>query len=158
MLTVPSVKSPLSDYFLALFFMSLIDENLIALVGELLVKRLTPVAVYLFGSAAKGHLGPESDLDFAVFSSQKISSEQRESIKENILAKFGVELDLIDFNAAPPPLQAEILRYGKRVFVSDEQALATMRMRALRSYQMLNDERQPVLDKKLGAEGWKRLF
>lgn len=133
-------------------------EKVIPQVVELLVKNLNPVAVYLFGSAAKGRLGPESDLDFAIFSNETITTEKTESVKENILAKFGVELDLIDFNLAPPPLQAEILRNGIKTFVADEQALATMSMRALRSYQILNEERRPVLDKKLGADGWKRLF
>lgn len=138
--------------------MSPIDEVLISQVAALLVEQLSPVALYVFGSVAKGRIGPESDLDLAIFSEKKITFDKQEALKASVLAGFGVQLDLIDFNAAPPTLQAEILRYGRKVFVANDQILTTMIMRALRSYQMLNDERRPILEKRLGADGWKRLF
>lgn len=136
----------------------IINDKLLKEVADFIFQSLQPVAIYVFGSVAKGRSGPESDLDLAVFIVNELTFEQRETIKESALAKWGIELDLIDFNQAPPTLQAEILRHSKKLLVNDEHSLATMIMRAMRSYQMLNEEREPTLQKRLGAEGWKRLF
>lgn len=133
------------------------NSSLLSL-AALISQRLKPVAIYVFGSVASGRANPESDVDLAIFTSEKITFDQSEDIKELALAKWGIALDLIDFVEAPPTLQAEIIRNGKKLLVQNENDLATLIMRALRSYQMLNEEREPILKKRLGAEGWKRLF
>jgi predicted nucleotidyltransferase len=134
------------------------SDKMLGELSDYVYKALQPVAIFVFGSVAKGRSGPESDLDLAIFIKNELTFDQRETIKESALSRWGIELDLIDFNRAPPTLQAEILRNSRKLVVSDDQALATMIMRALRSYQMLNEEREPTLEKRLGAEGWKRLF
>jgi len=43
-----------------------IDEPLIDLVADRIVDACQPEAIYLFGSAARGDAGPESDLDLLI--------------------------------------------------------------------------------------------
>lgn len=43
-----------------------IDESLIERVADRIVEACDPEAIYLFGSAARGDAGPESDLDVLI--------------------------------------------------------------------------------------------
>lgn len=71
-----------------------------------------------------------------------------EELKEKLSTHLQIEVDLIDFVSAPPPLQAEIMRYGKKIQVWDQYQLTTIFMRAMSCYQKLNEERLPLLEKK----------
>ena len=136
----------------------LISDKQLVEIARLIGDRLKPLAVYVFGSVATGRVRPDSDLDLAVMSNLIISFDDREALKERILSKFGVSVDLLDFAQSPPPLQAEIMRNGRKIFVWDPTGLATILMTALGRYQKLNEERRPILEKRLGKDGWKRLF
>jgi predicted nucleotidyltransferase len=127
-------------------------------IAEIIRERTKVVAVYVFGSVAIGRNRPDSDIDIAMIGPHAVDSLSIEELKEKVSTYLQIEVDLIDFVSAPPPLQAEIMRYGKKIRVWDQYQLATIFMNALRCYQKLNEERLPLLEKKLGKDGWKRLF
>jgi predicted nucleotidyltransferase len=120
--------------------------------------RLAPAAAYVFGSVAANRARGESDLDIAVLAERPIPVETLQEIAGTLMGQVGRSVDLVDFARAPETLQAEILRNGSLLFNDDENMRATLIMRALSRYQKLNDERRPILERRLGKDGWKRLF
>lgn len=129
---------------------------------EALVQKLTaalsPAAIYLFGSAAKGTLRDDSDIDVAVVLAERVPPVALYDLATSLGALLGRPVDLVDFTSAPETLQAEILRHGRLLARADRDVHATAVMRALSRYQRLNEERRPILDARLGKDGWKRLY
>lgn len=107
------------------------------------------VAGFLFGSYARGEVGPMSDVDVAVIFSSKLDfSEQEnkiEKIRHSLEKYFGADkADVVNVAKARSPL----LRYniliaeGKRLFSEDPQLLAYFTMKALRDFEDTNTLRQ----------------
>lgn len=83
-----------------------------------LKKDKNVLAVYLFGSQARGEKTPMSDLDLAVFlekGSRKASAE--------VSSFSSPYVDVVVFNDAPPYLKYEIMKEGKPLFVRDKEKL-----------------------------------
>jgi len=76
--------------------------------------QLTLALVY--GSVARGTPRPDSDLDIAVASERGTLTEgERMDIIGALAQETGRPVDLIDLQAASPPLLSEILRHGHRI-------------------------------------------
>jgi uncharacterized protein len=76
----------------------------------------TVVAVYLFGSAARGEAKPDSDVDLAFWRRERSRStlaEQPFALAARLEQALGREVDLVELNRAPPDLLHEVLRDGK---------------------------------------------
>ncbi len=115
---------------------------------EQLRKRLRPffgtrpevLAVFVFGSTARGAAGPLSDVDIAVLLTAGAARlHQSDDYKARLLADLmsflGTRnLDLVLLNEAPPLLSHRVLRDGVLLHVNDERALADFRFRALQTY------------------------
>jgi len=87
------------------------------------------VALYAFGSLARGSLKPLSDLDFAVLLPNSLPPLQR---SEKLLDLIGVfnrvlgtdEVDLVLLNSAPPRFGYSVLRTGKLLYAGDNSLIA----------------------------------
>lgn len=79
------------------------------------------VAVYAFGSRARGEAGPRSDFDFAVLIEGSVSLAEEARLGADLAETIGREdLDLIILNQAPPLLRYEVVAAGCRLFARDE--------------------------------------
>ncbi|MEO0269864.1 MAG: nucleotidyltransferase domain-containing protein [candidate division WOR-3 bacterium] len=98
-----------------------------------IIKRLKEhpkvVAVYIFGSYAKGYKNINSDIDIAVIM-KDISFEDEAEIG----SMYSKKIDLVLFHKLPLYIQFEVLKYGKEIFVKDEEYLKEIKFKVLREY------------------------
>jgi predicted nucleotidyltransferase len=97
------------------------------------------VAVYLFGSAARGTRGKRSDVDIAVLTRARGTSHRRSrSLVEYVQAAcdaLGTDnVDVVLLDRAPIALRHEVFREGKPLLVRDREALTRFRMESSREY------------------------
>ena len=83
------------------------------------------VALYAFGSLAKGDLKPLSDLDFALLLSRELNKKERFNKHIELIGVFtGTfhtdEVDLIVLNDAPLRFSYNILKNGKCLALKDK--------------------------------------
>ena len=74
---------------------------------------------WLFGSAASGTAGFDSDLDTAVQLDHPLDVATRLHLTTLLAAACGRPIDLIDLNGVGEPLLGQILQHGKRILGSD---------------------------------------
>jgi len=111
-------------------------------------KKQKVVLAYLFGSQAKGKVGPLSDIDIAVYFDEKISFDERFALRLRTLGKLmdlfkTNELDLIVLNDAPPLLAHRILKEGSLIFSDSEDVRLEYEVKAVLKYL----DWKPYLDK-----------
>ena len=97
------------------------------------------VAVYLFGSAARGTRGKRSDVDIAVLTRARETSQRRfRSLVEYVQAAcdaLGTDnVDVVLLHRAPIALRHEVFREGKPLLVRDPEALTRFRLESSREY------------------------
>ncbi len=97
------------------------------------------VAVYLFGSAARGTRGRRSDVDIAVLTRPRGTSHRRSrSLVEYVQAACDAlgtdDVDVVLLHRAPIALRHEVFREGKPLLVRDPEALARFRLESSREY------------------------
>jgi len=97
------------------------------------------VAVYLFGSAARGTRGKRSDVDIAVLTRARGTSRRgSRSLVEYVQAAcdaLGTDnVDVVLLRRAPIALRHEVFREGKPLLVRDPEALYRFRLESSREY------------------------
>lgn len=96
---------------------------------------------YLFGSAARGTMGPLSDIDVAVLFDEFASSKKQESITEDIRDAIAnlfdkEKVDVINLNQQTNPvLRYEAVLEGEAIFVKDISIKARLARAVLREYE-----------------------
>ena len=93
--------------------------------------------LYLFGSQARGNVGPLSDFDFAVKFDAKNKDKFRSRLKlMNELSEiFRTEkIDVVDIEKADPILSFNIFREGKKIYVSDKDERSMDQFKSMRTF------------------------
>jgi predicted nucleotidyltransferase len=85
----------------------------------------------VFGSAARGALKPESDIDVAVLAHHRLSHAEKRALIEQIALSTGRAVDLIDLADVGQPLLGQIMKNAKRVKGTDSQLASLMTRNAL---------------------------
>lgn len=83
------------------------------------------VAVYVFGSVARGTARPSSDVDVAVLFVRKSPGRldgPRLALEGTLERALGRRVDLIELNQAPVDLRTRVLRHGRLLFERDRSA------------------------------------
>ena len=104
------------------------------------------VAVYLFGSQARGTAGSESDVDVAVLLSAqppRTLQGQRYALEDDLQGVLGRVVQLVILNTAPPDLIHRVLRDGELVLDNDRAARIRFEVAARNAYFDL----KPYLDR-----------
>jgi predicted nucleotidyltransferase len=97
------------------------------------------VAAYLFGSLAQGRATPHSDIDIAVLLTRApdllAGEPDRQLQLMGDLRRFADrEVDVVILNTAPPLLQNQVLKYGRRLYERDRRARVDFEVRAGKTY------------------------
>jgi uncharacterized protein len=97
------------------------------------------VAVYLFGSAARRTRGKRGDVDIAILTrARETSNRHSRSLVEYVQAAcdaFGTDnVDVVLLDRAPIALRHEVFREGKPLLVRDPEAHARFRRESSREY------------------------
>ncbi|ADC66208.1 DNA polymerase beta domain protein region [Ferroglobus placidus DSM 10642] len=87
------------------------------------------IAIYLFGSHAKGETTPLSDIDIAVI----LENPTPES-EADIGSLSSPEIDVVLFHRLPLHIKYEVFKYGKEIFVRDEEKLLEIKLKVMREY------------------------
>ncbi|MDA8234053.1 MAG: nucleotidyltransferase domain-containing protein [Clostridia bacterium] len=124
-----------------------INESEKTKITEFIVEKVSPYAIFLFGSGAKGSMTPESDIDIAFLSDSQFTDYEIFMMAQELAAKLGREVDLIDLGKASTVFKAQVVGTGKIIYDGDINRRRVFQMRTLKEYAMLNEERQHILDK-----------
>jgi predicted nucleotidyltransferase len=95
------------------------------------------IAVYLFGSVARGQARPGSDVDVAVLFRQQPRPSLEGlplDLEGQLERRLGATVDLVALNDAPADLVHRVLRDGKVVFDSDPAARIRFEVEARNQY------------------------
>lgn len=97
------------------------------------------VAAYLFGSLAEGRATPYSDIDIAVLLTRVpdllAGEPDRQLQLMDGLRRFADrEVDVVILNTAPPLLQNQVLKYGRRLYERDRRVRVDFEVRAGQVY------------------------
>lgn len=118
------------------------DEVVVMLRGQ--IEGLQ--AVYLFGSEGRGAAGPDSDVDLAVLAPRPMGPVTRWELQEEVAAKLGKDVDLVDLRSASAVMRVQVIGDGKLVSDDAPQARALFEALALSDYARLQEERRGILE------------
>ena len=117
---------------------------------SLIVKVLAPLKpsfIYLFGSAQRGELRPESDVDVAFYHHDPIDPLTLLLMRERLATALSRDVDLIDLKDANDVIRAQVVGYGDVLSAAEPDVLCERQMRWLKQYAMLNRERAPIIER-----------
>lgn len=112
---------------------------------KMLITKLNPTVVYIFGSAARDEMRDDSDIDIAYVSDVTISSYDNFILAQELADVFKRDVDLINLDEASTVFKAQIIGSGKKVYCTDENQRMYLEMRILKEYALLNEEREPII-------------
>ncbi|MBT2655405.1 nucleotidyltransferase domain-containing protein [Bacillus sp. ISL-18] len=122
------------------------STNLEQIILDVLNENLSPFLIVLFGSRVKGTFHNESDIDIAYLSDNKVLDKYEIfMLSQELAARLGRDVDLIDLNQASTVFQAQIIHTGKVIYCIDDQKRQQFELKTLKMYTKLNEERFPVL-------------
>jgi uncharacterized protein len=110
------------------------------------------VAVYVFGSAAKGTARADSDVDIGVLTGGGIDPRLRMDLQESLALELGVDVDLVDLRQASCVMRAQVIGGGRLIVSLDDAARQRFEMYSFSDYARLNEERAAILQR-VAAEG-----
>jgi predicted nucleotidyltransferase len=91
------------------------------------------LAVYGFGSRARGEAGPRSDVDVAVLLERRLDLREELRLRAEVVDELRRDdVDLVVLNQAPPLLRYEVVAAGRRLFARDEETADLFEERAAR--------------------------
>ena len=80
------------------------------------------LAVYLFGSQARGQATEQSDLDLAVYHDGELDVVSLWELASELADQLDTDIDLVDFNRASTVFQYQILQDNCRLWSKDYRA------------------------------------
>jgi predicted nucleotidyltransferase len=116
-------------------------------VRDLLLSRLDPSLIILFGSAARDGLRPESDIDLAFLSDKEFNAYELFLLAQQVAELVGRDVDLIDLRQASTVFKAQIAAKGRVIYSNGALRPLEFGMQSLQEYALLNEERQEILDR-----------
>ena len=116
-------------------------------VRDFLIASVSPHLIVLFGSAAQQRLRPDSDLDLAFLSDQKIGDYELFLKAQQLADLMKRDVDLIDLAKASTVFKTQIIHRGQVIYCEDPTRRMNFEMRAYKEYALLNEERQEILDR-----------
>lgn len=117
---------------------------------ELVTRELTArlpdvVAIYLFGSRARGDASSESDFDVAVLPRQRLDTVERWELQERLASLLGTNVDLVDLLRASTVLRLQVQTDGRLLYEADRALRESFEATTLGAYARLNEERRGIL-------------
>ncbi|AST07453.1 DNA polymerase subunit beta [Anoxybacillus flavithermus] len=116
------------------------------IIVETLKDAVSPSIIYLFGSAATGHIRHDSDIDIAFLSDkQSLNHYERFMLAQQLAERLQRDVDLIDLKQASTVFQAQIVSSGKIIYCANERKKEAYEWKVLKMYAKLNEERAEIL-------------
>lgn len=111
------------------------------------IKKTVPslIALYRFGSAERGAVRPDSDIDLAILTQEALPELRRFELAQDLAIQLHRDVDLVDLRSASTVMRMQILSTGTCLASQDEQARREFEMYAYSDYARLNEERREIL-------------
>ncbi len=102
-------------------------------------KKQKVILAYLFGSQAKGKIGPLSDIDIAISFGESVQANERFELRLETLGQLTDlfktdKIDLVVLNDAPPLLIHRILKEGILIFSDNHKKRLEFEVKAVLKY------------------------
>ena len=104
------------------------------------------VAIYVFGSVARGDETAGSDLDLAVLAPHQLDPVARWTLAQRLAETAGRDVDLVDLRAASTVMRVQVFASSKLLYEGDRTARALFEATALADYARLNEERRAIVE------------
>lgn len=115
-------------------------------IKEFLLTNMSPSAIYVFGSVAKGHAREDSDIDIAVLLEKEEDVYDVFMLAQELASILDQDVDLVQLKTASTVFQVQIISEGQVLYCADD--IERVRFEALvyKMYARLNEERQVIFD------------
>jgi len=100
---------------------ALTEKQQQTIISDLQQKIPGLLAIYLFGSQAKGEADNSSDIDLAVYHSGSLDPVTLWEVGAELANQLDKDVDLVDFNQASTVLQHQILSAEQRLWCKNSQ-------------------------------------
>ena len=110
------------------------------------------IALYRFGSHAKGNTRPDSDVDLAVLTGDPIRALRRFELAQELAVRLHRDVDLVDLCVASTVMRMQVISTGECLDSPNGPARREFEMYAYADYARLNEERGEIL-KRVRASG-----
>jgi predicted nucleotidyltransferase len=104
------------------------------------------LAIYVYGSFARGEQWPNSDLDIAVLMPPERRIPDVLQLISHIAQSVHREIDLVDLRQAGDVLRREVLESGQALYQSDPQRVLAWEASALTRYGHYREEVRGILE------------
>ena len=125
------------------------DNTLIAFIREAIPDL---IALYRFGSSAKGGTRPDSDVDLAVLTPYPMPAVRRFELAQELAAQLHCDVDLVDLRTASAVMRMQVISTGDCLDAPNGPARREFEMYVYSDYARLNEERREIL-KRVRASG-----
>lgn len=126
----------------------LLIETIRRCTNEILAADARVLAVYLLGSALRGNLGQESDIDLALMleAGAEMSPRERLRIANDLAYKLERSVDLGEISSANLVYSREVFLSGVPIFQRNPEKASLRRAGLMGMYIQFNLDRKEVLD------------
>jgi predicted nucleotidyltransferase len=111
------------------------------------IRKAVPglIALYRFGSQAKGTARPGSDVDLAILSREPVPNLRRFELAQELATQLHRDVDLVDLRTASAVMKMQVLSTGACLASQDESARREFETYAYSDYARLNEERREIV-------------
>jgi predicted nucleotidyltransferase len=112
------------------------------------IKKSIPdlIALYRFGSQAKGTARPDSDVDLAVLSRVALSELRRFELAQELSTQLHRDVDLVDLRSASTVMRMQVISTGECLFTVSDRLQGEFEDLVYSTYARLNEERREILN------------
>ena len=110
------------------------------------------IALYRFGSQAKGTVRPDSDIDLAVLAHNPIPPMHRFELAQELAIQLHRDVDLVDLRTASTVMRMQVISTGECLYAPNEPTQREFEMYVFSDYARLNEERREILTR-ISASG-----
>jgi predicted nucleotidyltransferase len=104
------------------------------------------IALYRFGSQAKGNGRPDSDVDLAVLARYPIPALRRFELAQELAAQLHRDVDLVDLRTASTVMCMQVISTGECLFTVSDRLQGEFEDLVYSAYARLNEERREILN------------
>jgi predicted nucleotidyltransferase len=105
------------------------------------------VAVYRFGSTARGTATDASDTDVAILARARVKPERRFEVQESLAAQLGCDVDFVDLASASTVMAMQVIADGQLLYEDASGYRGDFEDLTFGAYARLNEERREILDR-----------
>ncbi|MBW9145488.1 nucleotidyltransferase domain-containing protein [Clostridium sp. CM027] len=116
------------------------------IIKEVLIKKIKPFLIYIFGSYAKGTSRANSDIDIAFLGDEAFSEYEIFMISQEIASLLNREIDLVDLRKSSTVFKSQVVGTGKTIYCNNDTRRMYFEMYTFKEYALLNEERAAILE------------